>query len=101
MASSQLCPAYAQFFKHHVSTIAANLQTWNSAANASDRNHAVRDLHGSLVGCSGIFKAGGYFIKRCLEIFVLAGIREIAGFSSEAADLDYIGGRVADWARHS
>lgn len=90
LATSEITGAYGEFFKHHSSTLAAHLQTWNTATTVSERRDAVRVVHESLTACRGIFKAGDYFIKRSLEICVLAGTRGIAGFRGEASDLDLI-----------
>ena len=90
LATSELSGAYGEFLTHHLSTLAANLQMWNNATTVSGRSDAIRVVHGSLNACRGIFKAGDYFIKRALEIFVLAGTRGIAGFRREASDLDLI-----------
>lgn len=90
LATSELSGAYGEFFAHHSSTLAASLENWNAATTVSGRSEALRVVHGSLAACRGIFKAGDYFIKRALEICVLAGTRGIAGFRRGASDLDLI-----------
>ena len=90
LATSEISGAYSEFFTHHSSTLAANLQTWNNATTVSERSDAVRIVHESLTACRGIFKAGDYFIKRAFEICVLAGTRGIAGFRRGASDLDLV-----------
>ena len=37
LATSELSGAYGEFFAHHSSILAANMQTWNNASTVSDR----------------------------------------------------------------
>ena len=90
LCTAEISAAFAEFFKKHSSTLAASLQTWNSAHTIAERGKAVRDVYWSLKACSVAFKAADYFIKRTLEICVLAGTHKILGFQIAASDLDLL-----------
>ena len=89
LSTSELSSAFSAFFTFHANSLARNLHSWGVGTTSSSRDTAVRLVYQSLKK-SSVFKAGDYFVKRALDICILAGTRKILNFQSVAADLDLI-----------
>jgi hypothetical protein len=94
LAKADLCAAFAYFLNHYADALAQHMTVWSASAHGGvERVEAVRGTVQLLRSVGRSFKAADYFLKRSLEIIVLAGVRGVLGSTVLPHDLDLIADR--------